>query len=140
MFSTNVDTIKHILVSILLISIFATFFQYRFAYAQQDEEKGVAEVNTAVVSEDPKIKDPTLKSEVIARGPEFPTSNTFVGPDDILVLEKNKGTIKRIFGGQILEEPLLDVNVATDIERGMLGIAIKKDMTMKYPNILESGR
>jgi hypothetical protein len=37
-----------------------------------------------------------------------------------LVLEKNEGTVKRIMNGQILPEPLLDVNVSTEYERGML--------------------
>jgi hypothetical protein len=32
-------------------------------------------------------------------------------------------------GGRILEEPLLDVKVATMAERGMLGIAVAKNVT-----------
>ena len=48
----------------------------------------------------------------------------FVGKDDILVLEKNNGTIKRIVNGNLLEEPVLDLNVANKIERGLLGIAV----------------
>lgn len=48
----------------------------------------------------------------------------FLGPDDILILEKNEGTVKRIVNGTVLPEPLLDVNVAHKNERGMLGIAI----------------
>ena len=48
----------------------------------------------------------------------------FLGPDDILVLDKNKGTVNRIVNGTMLKEPLLDVNVATRSERGMLGIAV----------------
>ncbi len=53
----------------------------------------------------------------------------FLGPDDILVLEKDKGTVKRIVNGKLLPEPLLDVNVATESERGMLGIAVTKNGT-----------
>jgi glucose/arabinose dehydrogenase len=48
----------------------------------------------------------------------------FLGPDDILILEKNDGTVRRILNGVLLEEPLLNVNVANEGERGMLGIAI----------------
>ena len=33
----------------------------------------------------------------------FPTTLAFVGPDDILVLEKNKGTVQRIVNGQMLD-------------------------------------
>jgi glucose/arabinose dehydrogenase len=46
-----------------------------------------------------------------------------LGPNDILVLEKDKGTVQRIIDGKIMPEPILDVNVATNSERGMLGIA-----------------
>jgi glucose/arabinose dehydrogenase len=50
----------------------------------------------------------------------------FLGPDDILVLEKNEGTVKRIVNGVMLADPLLKVNVSTVGERGMLGIAVTK--------------
>lgn len=75
----------------------------------------------------PTVHDSNLKVEVISRGLEFPTTMAFLGPNDILVLEKNEGTVKRIVNGQILDKPLLDVNVATSIERGMLGIAVAKN-------------
>jgi glucose/arabinose dehydrogenase len=74
----------------------------------------------------PILKDPKLKAEVVFKGLKFPTSMAFLGPDDILVLEKNNGTVRRIVGGKTLPEPLLDVNVATKEERGMLGIAVAK--------------
>jgi glucose/arabinose dehydrogenase len=72
------------------------------------------------------INDSNLKAEVVFRGIEFPTSMAFLGPDDILVLEKNNGTVRRIVDGIMLPEPLLDVNVANKNERGMLGIAVAK--------------
>lgn len=48
----------------------------------------------------------------------------FLGSNDILVLEKNEGTVQRIINGQMLDEPLLRVNVSTETERGMVGIAV----------------
>jgi glucose/arabinose dehydrogenase len=51
----------------------------------------------------------------------------FLGPNDMLVLEKNTGKVHRILNGKILPEPLLDVNVANQAERGLLGIAIAND-------------
>jgi hypothetical protein len=51
----------------------------------------------------------------------------FLGPNDMLVLEKEKGTVQRIVNGQNISQPLLDVNVAGSVERGMLGIAVSKD-------------
>jgi aldose sugar dehydrogenase len=70
------------------------------------------------------IHDPSLKAEVIAEGLTFPTTMAFLGPNDILVLEKDNGTVRRITNGNMLLDPILDVNVANKYERGMLGIAV----------------
>jgi glucose/arabinose dehydrogenase len=81
----------------------------------------------------PQIKDPHLKVEIIANGLKLPTSIAFLGPEDILVLEKDNGTVKRIVNGKMLSQPLLDVNVATQIERCMCGIAISRnDLNRTY--------
>ena len=56
----------------------------------------------------------------------------FLKNDDFLVLEKDKGTVMRVLNGQILQEPLLDVSVATSVERGMCGIAISKNGATTY--------
>jgi len=69
--------------------------------------------------------DHNLKIEIVSKGViKFPTSMAFLGPNDILVLEKNEGTVKRILNGTVLSEPLLRVNVANQNESGMLGIAV----------------
>ena len=62
----------------------------------------------------------------MAQGLRSPSTMTFLGPNDILVLEKNNGTVQRIVNGKMLPGPLLHVNVANKIERGMLGIAVAK--------------
>jgi glucose/arabinose dehydrogenase len=86
-------------------------------------------------SQQPIIHDENLTVQVVFEGLKFPTSLAFLGPDDILVLEKNEGTVKRIVDGEMLPEPLLDVNVATELERGMLGITVPEGLhtnTTKY--------
>jgi aldose sugar dehydrogenase len=70
------------------------------------------------------INDPKFKSEIVFEGLDFPTGMAFLGTNDIIVLEKDKGTVSRIVNGQLLDEPLLDVPVAIKGERGMLGIAV----------------
>ena len=50
----------------------------------------------------------------------------FLGNNDLLVLEKNEGTVKRILNGKVQNSSLLDVPVANGVERGMLGITVKK--------------
>lgn len=79
--------------------------------------------------EGPLIHDDDMTVQVVFEGLKFPTSMAFLGADDILVLEKNEGTVKRIVNGQMLPEPLLKVDVSTISERGMLGIAVAKDET-----------
>src|SRR5918912_1585141 len=71
-------------------------------------------------------KDPNLKVELVASGLKLPTSMAFLGPNDILVLEKESGTVQRIVNGKMLPQPLLQVPVSTTDERGMLGIAVAK--------------
>jgi aldose sugar dehydrogenase len=85
--------------------------------------------NNLGVDAQPVIKDPNLVVELVYKGINIPTSMAFLGPDDILVLEKNNGTVRRIVNGNMDDEPLLDVNVANKQYRGMLGIAISKNAT-----------
>jgi len=77
----------------------------------------------------PIINDPSLKADLVFQGLRNPTSMAFLGPNDILVLEKAQGTVQRIVNGNMLSQPVLDVNVASEGERGMLGIAIAKPTT-----------
>jgi glucose/arabinose dehydrogenase len=48
----------------------------------------------------------------------------FLGLNDMLITEKDAGTVRRIVNGTELQQALVDVNVATYAHRGMLGIAI----------------
>src|SRR5919202_5952814 len=80
----------------------------------------------SVLAQPTILKDPNLKVELVAQGLKLPTSMAFLGPNDILVLEKESGTVQRIVNGKMLPQPLLQVPVSTTDERGMLGIAIAK--------------
>ena len=81
---------------------------------------------------EPYVSDPNLKAEVVAQGLDTPTTMAFLGPDDLLVLEKDKGTVMRIVNGIISDKPLLDVDVANSVERGLCGIAISKNDSKTY--------
>lgn len=72
------------------------------------------------------VNDSRLKVDLVTNRLTFPTTMDFLGPNDLLVLEKSTGKVMRV-SGSILSGPLLDVNVATGQERGMIGIAITKD-------------
>ena len=56
----------------------------------------------------------------------------FVGNNDILVLEKARGTVERVLNGKVLSNPVLKVNVESEVERGMLGIAVAKSKSRPH--------
>lgn len=80
----------------------------------------------------PVIFDPSLKIEITFQkemghkgGTLSPiTTMAFLDENDILILNKNNGTIQRIIDGVLKNETLLDVNVSNKRERGLLGVAI----------------
>jgi aldose sugar dehydrogenase len=74
----------------------------------------------------PTISDSNLRADLVFEGLKSPTRMAFLGPNNILVLEKDQGSVQRIINGKMIPQPLLQVNVATDGERGMLGVAIAK--------------
>lgn len=107
---------------ILLVLAFGigTYCTYEyFAYAVVP-----VKTNETHIEEKPHVNDKNLKLELVVQGLKHPTSMAFLGPDDFLVLEKKSGIVKRIVNGNILKPPMLDVEVANEKERGMLGIAI----------------
>jgi hypothetical protein len=59
----------------------------------------------------------------------------FLSQNDILVLEKDKGTVMRIMDGVVQPQPLLDVNVATEVERCMCGIAVSQNNETAKTNV-----
>jgi len=79
----------------------------------------------------PTVNDDALTVEKITDNLDFPTSMAFLGPNDILVTEKNTGKIMRIIDGLLMPLPLLDVPVATSIERGLLGAVVSKNIEGK---------
>lgn len=78
----------------------------------------------------PVLTDPDLKAELIIDKLKFPIGMEIIGNDDFLLIEKNTGVVKRIANGQVTQ--LLDLNVASESERGLLGIA--------YLNLSNSGK
>jgi glucose/arabinose dehydrogenase len=67
--------------------------------------------------------------ELVAKGIQFPSHMAFLSNGNILVLEKNDGTVRKVVNGSIQNMSLLDVSVANGVERGMLGIAVDENET-----------
>ena len=123
------EALHSILITSTLISllILACFIPHQFAKAQEKFAK-----TEFVEQGKPKLFDSNLKITTIAEGLTTPTTMAFVGPDDILVLEKDTGMIKRIVNGKVLPKPVLDVNVANSVERCLCGIAVSKNGSTTY--------
>jgi aldose sugar dehydrogenase len=85
---------------------------------------------TAMAQNQPIINDPNLQAEIFVEGLSFPTSMSFIDNNDILVLEKEEGTVRLISNGILQERPVLKVNVNSNNERGLLGIAIMNNHTV----------
>jgi aldose sugar dehydrogenase len=93
-------------------------------------QEGVAlKGDFTIQSFSPTVNDSSLKVNLIFKGLQFPSSMAFIGPNDVLIAEKNTGTVMRITNGTLSSKPLLDVNVANKGERGMLGIAVANNET-----------
>src|SRR5919202_5808972 len=112
-----------LLLNVFTIGLYSPYYNNYYYYSLA---KALSHPITTQAPKGPIINDPKLKAEVVFRGLKFPTSMAFLGPNDILVLEKNDGTVRRIVNGTMLPNPVLHVNVDNKGERGMLGIAVTR--------------
>ena len=117
---------KALLFMTLPLNIFIIGLYYPYYNNYYSLAKALSHPITTQAPHGPFINDPKLKAEVVFKGLNFPTSMAFLGSNDILVLEKNDGTVRRIVNGIMLPNPLLHVNVDNKGERGMLGIAVTR--------------
>jgi aldose sugar dehydrogenase len=75
----------------------------------------------------------SLKVELVTEGLSFPTSMEFIDNNNILVLQKDNGTVHLVSNGILQKKPVLKVQVDTKGERGMLGIThSRKDTVFLY--------
>ncbi|MGH9982677.1 MAG: PQQ-dependent sugar dehydrogenase [Nitrososphaeraceae archaeon] len=86
-------------------------------------------------SGNPVVNLPGFSVQTVTEGLQLPTTMAFLSDKDILVLEKDRGTVRRVINGQLQPEPILDVNVATEVERCMCGIAVSKNNDTDTTNV-----
>src|SRR5688572_32007023 len=103
MFQALVSVIITLLIISLLIFTSITHFysvraQEEFAETEFEEEGK------------PELFDSNLKISTIVEGLSTPTTVAFVGPGDILVLEKDTGLVKRIVNGKVLDRKSTRLN------------------------------
>jgi glucose/arabinose dehydrogenase len=129
----RMSIVSALLVSAIIIPV-ASYLQSSLSsslsplvYGQQQTENEFRQKEFVETERAPQVLDQSLKVEVVAEGLRLPTTMAFLGPDDIIVLEKENGTVRRIVNGELLPEPILDVNVAGWNERCMCGIAVSDE-------------
>jgi aldose sugar dehydrogenase len=128
-------------ISLLLTVLFFVFFISLLTYdfnANGQLDKNISTEKSQNQEEDqeksePWVKDPGLEVQMVSDGLNSPSSIAFLGPDDILILDKYKGKVHRILNGDLLTDPLLDVAVSNKYERGMLGIGIPRNENEDRP-------
>ena len=103
---------------IIIIIVISLLNQTNFnIYAQSKQPQSIGDIT---------VYDPNLTVELVTDEIKSPTSMAFLGPNDFLVLGKG-GTVSRVTDGQMLQEPLLQLNsINSKDERGMLGIDVLK--------------
>jgi len=74
----------------------------------------------------PEMLDPALTVRTLVSGLDLPIAVAFLDDDDLLVLEKDSGRVRRVTGG-VVGATVLDLGVNNQSERGLLGIALHPD-------------
>src|SRR5262249_25262864 len=95
--------------SLLLASVSAVIFS--------TDRKGVE------AQAGPTMLDPSLAVKTVVSGLVTPISMAFLGNNDMLVLEKNTGRVKRVVKG-VVKSTVLDLGVNYNSEGGLLAIAL----------------
>ena len=79
--------------------------------------------SSAVVS----IKDPSLSTELVVQGLNYPTAMVFLNSDEILVTEKDLGKVIQIVDGNISNNTVLTIDTENFDERGLKGMVLEKE-------------
>lgn len=77
----------------------------------------------------PTISDPNIRVEKVITGLEMPTSMAFLDNDDIIITQKENGRVRLVSNGILQPQPILQVPVVNNSERGLLGVAIANTTT-----------
>jgi aldose sugar dehydrogenase len=121
-----------------ILTVFTLLFSSYFIFDQDEHALGQNQIISEPINNSsdinyPSLSDHTLKIESVVTGFAFPTGITFVGNNEILLLEKNTGYVYRIVNGNV-SNSVTHLNVSIEDERGLLGIAILENDKSKEDN------
>src|SRR5687767_11578146 len=86
----------------------------------------LAPTGLAQEGDGPHLADPNLTVDEAVGDLVTPIGLAFLGPNDMLVIEKNTGRVIRVTDGEVAGT-VLDLSVNAASERGLLGIALHPD-------------
>ncbi len=107
---------KFVIVTLIFVIVILLSFSWKYF--------GSTLARTKVAVEGPIINDTILKAQLVVGGLKTPSAMAFLGPNDILITEKNTGNVMRAVNGVISHQPILHVFVTKKDERGLLGLAV----------------
>jgi glucose/arabinose dehydrogenase len=116
---------RHRISIIIYLALFFNYTLFSSTEAGQNEIYRVTDSENTSQSVLPRIVgDQDLQVQKVLSGINVTSNMAFLGIDDLLILEKNEGTIKRIVNSSMHPQPMLDLNVVHS--DGLLGIAISE--------------
>lgn len=83
----------------------------------------------------PSISDPNVRVEKVISGLDSPTSMAFLDNDDIIITQKDDGKVRLVSNGVLQPQPILQVPVVNNSERGLLGVAIANTTDSTTKNV-----
>ena len=87
----------------------------------------------------PIVLDSDFKIQEFVSGLIVPVNMEFLG-EDLLVLEKNSGTVRHIKNNKLLDTPVLDVEVSNYGEQGLLGItSVENEVYLFFTEAFHDG-
>jgi glucose/arabinose dehydrogenase len=127
--------VAHLVLAQLLFLFFASLLNIPLVFAQVNNQPAIGSQLMIADESPPAVSDPNLRIDRVATDLNRPTAMAFLGnsSDDIIVTEKDNGTVRRVIGGVIQPESLVDVAVANNNntnERGLLGMAVAKQLAL----------
>ena len=87
----------------------------------------------------PVVLDSDFKTQEFVSGLITPVNMEFLG-EDLLVIEKNSGTVKHVKNNKLLDFPVLDVEVSNYGEQGLLGItSVENEVYLFFTEAFHDG-
>ena len=101
--------------------VLLVFLTIIFVHLENENISANAEDENKII-----IKDSSLIVEEYISGLEYPVMIDFIG-NDMLVIEKAKGTVRIIKNDVLVTEPLIKLEVSKTAEEGLIGILVNGD-------------